>query len=160
MANHEREREGIIEALGVHFEKHHNMPPLASRILATLILYSRERDLTFEELVNITGASKSSVSTNIHLLLETKKIEYHTICGDRKKYFKPSSLVERIKNHLLIVQSEQRLIKKIKNYEEQFDLQPVNEDDRRIVDLYRSYIDEFEIFISDFIKKIEEIETK
>lgn len=159
MANQEQEKEAIIELFGVHFEKHHNMPPLASRILATLILNCREKDLTFDELVSITGASKSSVSTNIHLLLETGKITYYTICGDRKKYFKPSSLAERIKNHLLIVKSEQNLIKRIKDYEDQFNLQPINETDRKVVELYRSYINEFELLIGDFIKKIEEIET-
>lgn len=160
MENQEQEREEIIELFGVHFEKHHNMSPLASRILASLILYSREKDLTFEDLVNITGASKSSVSTNLHLLLETKKIEYYTICGDRKKYFKPSSLAERIKNHLEIVKSEQILINRIKNYESQFQFQPSNAKESKVKDLYSEYVNEFERLINEFINKIEEIETK
>ncbi len=160
MTIQERKREEIIELVGVHFEKHHNMPPLASRILATLILYSREKDLTFEELVTITGASKSSVSTNIHLLLETKKIEYYTVCGDRKKYFKPSSLAERIKNHLEIVKSEQVLIKRIRNYENEFNLKPKDNVESKVKDLYTDYVNEFERLINDFINKIEEIETK
>lgn len=160
MANQEQERESIIELFGVHFEKHHNMSPLASRILASLILYSREKDLTFEDLVNITGASKSSVSTNLHLLLETKKIEYYTICGDRKKYFKPSSLAERIKNHLEIVKSEQILINRIKNYESQFQFRPSNSKESKLKDLYSEYVNEFERLINEFINKIEEIETK
>lgn len=160
MANREQERESIIELLGVHFEKHHNLPPLASRIFATLILFSREKDLTFEELVNITGASKSSVSTNLHLLLETKKIEYYTICGDRKKYFKPSSLAERIKNHLEIVKSEQYLISKIRNYEKEFQIKPNDIKEKKIKDLYSDYVNEFERLIKDFIRKIEDIETK
>ncbi len=160
MTIQERKREEIIELFGVHFEKHHNMPPLASRILATLILYSREKDLTFEELVTITGASKSSVSTNIHLLLETKKIEYYTVCGDRKKYFKPSSLAERIKNHLEIVKSEQVLIKRIRNYENEFNLKPKDNVESKVKDLYTDYVNEFERLINDFINKIEEIETK
>lgn len=156
----EQERDAIIELFGVHFEKHHNMSPLASRILASLILYSREKDLTFEDLVNITGASKSSVSTNLHLLLETKKIEYYTICGDRKKYFKPSSLAERIKNHLEIVKSEQILINRIKNYESQFQFRPSNAKESKLKDLYSEYVNEFERLINEFINKIEEIETK
>ncbi len=160
MTIQEHKREEIIELFGVHFEKHHNMPPLASRILATLILYSREKDLTFEELVTITGASKSSVSTNIHLLLETKKIEYYTVCGDRKKYFKPSSLAERIKNHLEIVKSEQVLIKRIRNYENEFNLKPKDNVESKVKDLYTDYVNEFERLINDFINKIEEIETK
>ena len=160
MATQEQEKEAIIELFGVHFEKHHNMPPLASRILATLILNCREKDLTFDELVSITGASKSSVSTNIHLLLETGKITYYTICGDRKKYFKPSSLAERIKNHLEIVKSEQILINRIKNYENEFQVQPSNAKEGKVKDLYSEYVNEFERLINEFINKIEEIETK
>lgn len=160
MTHQEYKREEIIELFGVHFEKHHNLPPLASRILATLILFSREKDLTFDELVSITNASKSSVSTNIHLLLETKKIEYYTICGDRKKYFKPSSLAERIKNHLEIVKSEQVLIKKIRNYEDEFNLKPIDLKERKVKELYIEYVNEFERLINDFINKIEDIETE
>lgn len=160
MTHQEYKREEIIELFGVHFEKHHNLPPLASRILATLILFSREKDLTFDELVSITNASKSSVSTNIHLLLETKKIEYYTICGDRKKYFKPSSLAERIKNHLEIVKSEQVLIKKIRNYEDEFNLKPIDLKERKVKELYIEYVNEFERLINDFINKIEDIETQ
>lgn len=160
MLNKEKEKEEIIELFGVHFEKHHNMPPLAARIFATIILNNREKDLTFEELVNITGASKSSVSTNLHLLLETKKIEYYTICGDRKKYFKPSSLAERIKNHLEIVKSEQILINRIKNYENQFHLQSSNVKESKVKDLYSEYVNEFERLINEFINKIEEIEIR
>jgi len=159
MATQEQEKEEIIELFGVHFEKHHNMPPLASRIFATLILNSKEKDLTFEELVNITGASKSSVSTSIHLLLETKKIEYYTVCGDRKKYFKPSSLAERIKNHLEIVKSEQVLINRIRNYEDRFQLKPNDLKEAKVKELYRDYVNNFEALINDFINKIEEIET-
>ena len=159
MSNQAKDKEEIIELFGVHFEKHHNMPPLASRILGTLVINSKEKDLTFEELVTITGASKSSVSTNIHLLLETGKIVYYTNCGDRKKYFKPSSLAERIKNHLTIVKSEQNLIKKIREYEELYGVNSICENDQKIVELYRDYINQFELLISDFITKIEKLET-
>lgn len=153
-------KEELIEQFGVHFEKYYSIPPLASRILSTLILSSRERDLTFEELVAITGASKSSVSTNLHLLLESGKIVYYTKCGDRKKYFKPASLTERIKHHLTIIQSEQKLIKKLKKYEDKFDKKPLTKEDNEGVILYREYINNFENLIEEFIQKIEELESK
>ena len=130
MLNKEKEKEEIIELFGVHFEKHHNMPPLAARIFATIILNTREKDLTFEELVCITGASKSSVSTNVNLLLDTNKITYYTVCGERKKFFKPTSLSERIKNHLQIVKSEQNIIKRIKAYETKYNLKAIDEKDQ------------------------------
>ena len=92
-------------------------------------------------------------------LLETGKIVYYTKCGDRKKYFKPSSLAERIKNHLTIVKSEQNLIKKIREYEGLYGVNSICENDQKIVELYRDYINQFELLISDFITKIEKLET-
>ena len=160
MLNKEKEKEEIIELFGVHFEKHHNMPPLAARIFATIILNNREKDLTFEELVNITGASKSSVSTNVNLLLDTNKITYYTVCGERKKFFKPTSLSERIKNHLQIVKSEQNIIKKIKDYETKYNLKALDEKDQKVVELYREYVNNFENLINELILKIEDLETK
>ncbi|SHI81584.1 GbsR/MarR family transcriptional regulator [Flavobacterium haoranii] len=156
----EKEKEEVIELFGVHFEKHHNMSPLAARIFATIILNNREKDLTFEELVNITGASKSSVSTNINLLLDTNKITYYTVCGERKKFFKPASLSERIKNHLQIVKSEQNIIKRIKAYETKYNLKALDEKDQKVVELYREYVNDFENLINDLILKIEDLETK
>lgn len=156
----EKEKEEVIELFGVHFEKHHNMSPLAARIFATIILNNREKDLTFEELVNITGASKSSVSTNINLLLDTNKITYYTVCGERKKFFKPASLSERIKNHLQIVKSEQNIIKRIKAYETKYNLKAFDEKDHKIVELYREYVNDFENLINELILKIEDLETK
>ncbi|MDK2771012.1 MAG: hypothetical protein KYX68_02100 [Flavobacterium sp.] len=160
MLNKEKEKEEIIELFGVHFEKHHNMPPLAARIFATIILNTREKDLTFEELVCITGASKSSVSTNVNLLLDTNKITYYTVCGERKKFFKPTSLSERIKNHLQIVKSEQNIIKRIKAYETKYNLKAIDEKDHKIVELYREYVNDFENLINELILKIEDLETK
>ncbi|AWM13504.1 hypothetical protein NHF50_06125 [Flavobacterium sp. NRK F10] len=158
--NAEKEKEELIEMFGVHFEKFHMLPPLAARILATLILNSREKDLSFEDLVCITGASKSSVSTNINLLLKLEKIIYYTICGDRKKFFKPASLADRIKNHLVFIKSEQNIIKRISSYEEKYKRKPLTVMEEKSLEIYREYVNNFEVLLQDSIKKIEELETK
>jgi DNA-binding transcriptional regulator GbsR (MarR family) len=94
-----KEKEELIEMFGVHFESTYNLPPLASRILGTLIIDSCRTGLTFEDLLERMGASKSSVSTNLNLLLKLGKIKYYTVAGDRKKYFRPSPLSERLTSY-------------------------------------------------------------
>ena len=70
----QEEKQELIEMFGVHFEQLYNIPPLASRILGTLIIDGCKSGLTFEELVDKMQASKSSISTNINLLLKNPKI--------------------------------------------------------------------------------------
>ena len=118
MSEIQREKEELIEMFGVHFEALHNIPPLGSRILGTLILDCCKNGMTFEDLVERMGASKSSISTNLNLLLKMGKISYYTLPGDRKKYFKPSPFSERLTNYLKIIDFEKKIIEKLLGYRE------------------------------------------
>lgn len=106
MDDAKREKEELVEMFGVHFEQYDNLPPLASRIMGLLIVDSYNCGLTFEFLTEVTGASKSSVSTNLNLLLKMGKIKYYTIPCDRKKYYRPAPLSERFARYLKIMKSE------------------------------------------------------
>lgn len=112
------EKQEIIEMFGVHFEQLYNIPPLAARILGTLIIDGCKSGLTFEDLVEKMKASKSSISTNLNLLQKMEKITYFTIAGDRKKYFKAAPLSDRLNNYLTLVNNEKILIDKIISYRE------------------------------------------
>lgn len=76
----------LIEKLGVLYEKS-GIHPAAARVLA-LLLVSDNTELTFDEIIEILGISKSAASNSINLLLTINKIEYITKPGDRKRYFK------------------------------------------------------------------------
>lgn len=112
----EDEKNELIELFGIHFENLYSISPLGGRILATLVIDGCKSGLTFDELVEKMQASKSSVSTNLNLLLKTNKIEYITLKGDRKKYFKAAPLSQRLKNYLTIVDGEKMLIDKLMHY--------------------------------------------
>ena len=79
-------KESLIEKLGVHIESRDQLAPLAARILATLILTGK-RGVTFDSLVSVLSASKSTISTHLTTLQAANRVTYHTRCGDRKKYF-------------------------------------------------------------------------
>ena len=82
----EKTKEEIIETLGLHLEKEYNLPPLAARIYAILIL-TDEDGITFEDCLEKRGASKSSTSTSLNLLQNMGLITYFTKPGDRRRYF-------------------------------------------------------------------------
>ena len=80
------EKKVLVEKLGVNFEKSKILAPVAARIFATLIL-TEKKGITFEELVEVLNASKSTISTHLEHLQSLNKISYVTRPGDRKRYF-------------------------------------------------------------------------
>lgn len=81
-----KEKMSLVEKLGVHLENREQLAPVAARILSFIILTGKQ-GTTFEEMVSILCASKSTISTHLNHLQDLNKIEYFTKTGDRKKYF-------------------------------------------------------------------------
>lgn len=77
----------LIEELSLHFEREHKLPPLASKIYSILIL-SKSETLTFEEIIDFTRASKSSVSNQLNFLIEEGRVNFIFKEDKRKRYFK------------------------------------------------------------------------
>src|SRR5690606_9360722 len=118
----------------------YHLPPLASRILGTLIVDCCKYGMTFEALVEKMNASKSSVSTNLNLLLKMGKITYYTVSGDRKKYFKPSPFSERMGRYVGILDFEKKLIERSLAYREATASTPEEKLNLEHVKEYRRYI--------------------
>ncbi|WP_116789919.1 hypothetical protein [Flavobacterium psychrotrophum] len=160
MSDFKQEREELIEMFGIHFETLHHLPPLASRILATLILDGCSREFTFEDFIEMTGASKSSVSTNLNLLLKLGKITYYTQHGDRKKYYRPSAFSERFDNYIKMITFEKNIIDRMLNYRKKTMSCKAEEADLERVVVYKEHMLLMEELINATIKKFKEIESK
>lgn len=80
------EQKKLIEKIGVYME-HAGSAPVEGRISA-LLLVSDEPELSFEDIHETLGISKSAASNTINVLLTTNKIDYITKHGDRKRYFR------------------------------------------------------------------------
>lgn len=65
----------------------YEMPPLAAKIYSYLIFDFDGRGVSFDEFVEVFSASKSSVSTSIHFLLNLDFIVDINKINERKKYF-------------------------------------------------------------------------
>jgi DNA-binding transcriptional regulator GbsR (MarR family) len=155
----QKEKAELIEMFGIHFESLYHLSPLGSRILGTLILDCCGKGMTFETLVDKMDASKSSVSTNLNLLLKRGKITYYKEEGSRKKYFKPSPFSERLSNYIRIIDFEKQLIDRMFNYrkktigcsEEQSNLENIAE--------YKSHVLKIEQLMRQTIQRFKEIEN-
>ncbi|MEB8345247.1 transcriptional regulator [Flavobacteriaceae bacterium KMM 6898] len=111
------EKRLLIEEVGLHLESSHKLTPLASRIYAIMILSSKE-GFSFEEIMSITKASKSSVSTNISLLVQLNYVEFYTKSGDRKRYFRGTNnyLKLILQEYLQTTEKDLILVKKINQF--------------------------------------------
>jgi DNA-binding transcriptional regulator GbsR (MarR family) len=86
----------LIEKLGVVYE-HEGFHPASARIHALLLIADRN-ELTFDEIKDALNISKSATSTALNLLLTTKRVEYFTNPGERKRYFRAT--IANWKNHM------------------------------------------------------------
>ena len=155
MATHTKEE--LIESLGMHFESMYQLPPLATRIYAQLILTGND-GLTFEELIEATEASKSSVSTSINLLLQTQKIEYFTKSGDRKRYFRKNAhyLKNRLSNYLQQVNKELKLFENTCSYMSECNKKSY-EEHQKITTIYRAYLENIKVLMETTVKQLEDV---
>ena len=160
MTDIQKEKEELIELFGVYFESTHHLPPLASRILGTLILDGCKTGLTFEELVDRMSASKSTVSTSLNLLLKTEKVTYYTLSGDRKKYFKPSPFSNRLKNYLKMIELEKTIIDRMMHYREKTVSCPEERCNLENMQEYKKHVLNVESILTTTIQRFKEIENK
>jgi len=102
LSNHSLSKQQIelVERIGVLHDRL-GFSPAPGRVVG-LLMVSHEPELTFDEIRDALGLSKSSTSAAINLLQSLGSIEYRTRPGDRKRYFRKSyknweaSLLERM----------------------------------------------------------------
>ncbi|UFH34809.1 GbsR/MarR family transcriptional regulator [Flavobacterium acetivorans] len=155
----EKDREEIIEMFGVHFESTFDIPPLAARILGVIIIDGCRSGLTFESLIEKLGASKSSISTNLNLLLKMEKITYFTVLGDRKKYYRAAPLSNRLANYLKMIKWEQQIIDKMITYRERTISCAEEKTNLENIKFYKSHIEQVEELIMKTISEFKDIES-
>lgn len=154
----QEEKNELIEMFGIHFEQLYNVSPLAARILATLTIDGCKSGLTFEDLVDRLKASKSSISTNLNLLQKMEKINYFTLLGDRKKYFKAAPLSQRLNNYLTLVNNENVLIDKVISYRKKTITCPQEEVSLQNSFAYKEYMFSAHQLLTHSIEKFKELE--
>lgn len=154
-----KERERLIEEMGIHFEKRQSLPPLAARIYTMLILCPKPGH-SFDDIVELSKSSKSSVSTNLKLLLDRGNIAYFTKSGDRKRYFKLSKnfLELNLKKHQEIVSEELTIFKKIHLHNSQYN-KTKYKDNEEFRTLYMQYLENLHQNLEFTISEMKKLEN-
>lgn len=134
-------RDQLVEQIGVNIEEAQQFSPLASRIYA-LVLLAPIKGYSFEDVVELSKSSKSSVSTNLKLLLESGVLEYFTKPGERKRYFRLSQnylevSLNKLKNR---VAAELSLFYKIDSFNSEYNTSKY-EKHKKIGHLYKKYLE-------------------
>ena len=159
-----KERLVLLEMMGELFRRMHHLSPMAAKILSVLAIEGCVHGLTFEDLIERLGVSKSALSTNIHLLLDKELIYYETKEGKRRKYFKSFPFNKRFEGFLELIRYEKDFTMRFQQY-----MKAQNENEYLFTEerihklgLFLDYLNQIEHLTQDFLKKLkqEEISEK
>ena len=143
-----KEKMGLVEKLGVHLETREQLAPVAARILAYIILTGK-KGTTFEDMVTVLCASKSTISTHLNHLQDLNKIQYFT---------KTDTIIQHIDNMVKHWREERIIHLEIKDYKETINKTKIENDDEKFDlqfhDDYIKFIDEASASIKDLREKI------
>lgn len=140
-----RKQKELIEQYGILLEEM-GYQPVTARVAGLLSVMDKEL-FTFEEIVEELSISKSTASVAIKNLLVRDAIEYTTLPGDRKRYFraKLANMDRGSKDFIVWLKKFQKLI------QETVDLK---EDKESRISIYYKNVDKK---LNAYIPKIEEL---
>jgi len=81
-----KKQKELVEAVGQTYAKK-GLPHTTGRILGLLTIMDKEQ-YTFDEIVEELQISKASASNSLRMLEMKNVIQYNTVPGDRKRYFR------------------------------------------------------------------------
>ncbi|UJF30712.1 transcriptional regulator [Kaistella sp. 97-N-M2] len=87
-----------------------HLPPLAAKIYAYLIFDFDRKGVAFDEFVEVFSASKSSVSSNLNLLLNLNIISDFNRIDERKRFFVMNEKYMQIRFAEIITKMEDELL--------------------------------------------------
>ncbi len=136
-----KKQKELVEKIGRHFDKE-GFQPIAGRILGLLMVMDKEQ-YTFDEIVEELKISKSSTSNALRNLEIRGLIEYITLPGDRKRYFRMKT-----QNSFDMLEEFKTKTTKIKNL---FDtiVELKADKDSKNCQAYRLYIDMAEFILEN-----------
>jgi len=159
-----KERTALLQMMEELFRRLHHLSPMAAKILSVLAIEGSVHGLTFEDLIERLQASKSTISTNINLLLDKELIYYVMKEKKRRKYFKPFPFDKCFEEFLGLIRYEKDFTMRFQQY-----MKAQNENEHLFTEerihklgLFLDYLSQIEHLTQDFLKKLkqEEISEK
>ncbi|WP_068598733.1 hypothetical protein [Vaginella massiliensis] len=146
--------EKLLSEIEDNFIQNYDFPPLTARIFVYMITDVDENGVSFDELVEHFGASKSSISCSLKFLIETDKVDFIYKEDKRKRYFRPNPYY--FSNHLreVLEQVEKTIISldKIELYKQRKGITKLkNEEALAII---KNYMHQQRILVNDTIEQL------
>ena len=128
-----------------------HLPPLAAKIYSYLVFDFDRNGVSFDEVVEIFSASKSSVSSNLNLLLNLNIITDFNKIDERKRFFVMNEKYMKIRFEEIIEKMESELIilNKLKDFR--------NTTDKEALRKFAVYADLFEKNISNIKETLDQL---
>lgn len=150
----------LIEDIGMILEYRADLAPLAARIYATLLISSNE-GLTFDEIMEIVQASKSTVSNNLNILVQLRYVEYFTRPGNRKRYFRTSPFYVKnaLEQYMALLDNELKIVNRIDDYNKENNPEKFN-NEKSIRSLFREYLNDEYNLIKEKIQEVDRFQKQ
>lgn len=126
----------LMQELCSHFECVHGLPPLAAKIYSFLLLNESET-LIFEDIINLTCASKSSVSNQLNYLIDEGRVDFIYKDDKRKRHFKPKCAYfkKTLESHLIKINQEIKILSKVVQHKQDQNF------NKRHVDIFKNHLE-------------------
>lgn len=150
-------QEKLIHKYAAHFHENYKMGPLQAQIFSYVLIIGKKQGVTFDDILQYTKASKSSVSININCLLDKKSIFYINKPNDRKKYFLPNKLSSVLERTEFIIKKDIELLYEMIDYYEEIKVND-NENDFKHINnmrLFKDHLEKIEKSLVETLKKFE-----
>ena len=128
-----------------------HLPPLAAKIYSYLIFDFDRNGVAFDEFVDIFAASKSSISSNLNLLLNLNIITDFNKIDERKRFFVMNEKYMKVRFEEIIVKMERELLilDKLKSFRN-----PTDENSLRKFAIYSNLFNKNIANIKDSLDKL------
>ena len=148
----------LVESFSNYFESYYNFPPLTSKVYSYLLLSCETEGTTFDELVEVFNASKSSISNSLNFLTQLKYVEYFTKIEKRKRLYRitPNATLIRLERIQDLLQIEKSISEKYRTFLLE---KSNNPKDSKIIksDIYIEHLDNTVTQLTNTIQKLKSV---
>lgn len=104
----------LFEDMSTMYMEEYGLTPLTANIYTLLFFDYQHQGITFDELIEATNASKSSVSNALNRLLQNNCIEYFTKIEERKRYYRINKSIFKVNflNKIHKIKMEHKILKR------------------------------------------------
>lgn len=143
----------IFQDLAKFYGEAFHLPPLAAKIYAYLIFDFEKKGVCFDHFVEILHASKSSVSSNLNLLLTSGLIKDFTKITERKRFFviNENYMVIRFEEIVEKMRAEIKILEKLMDFR-----QTKDKDINQRFELYKTLLNKNIENIQETLNKIQQ----